>query len=188
MRCFTKPLAWCRVAMFAFASAGMMVSPVVGQQILTTGHPVPKTPVAPRNTIRDVKLDSSQRLHGEVRDAQGKLLPNTDVVLWQGSTLVNRTRTDAKARFHFPAVRGGQYRIATPDVTVECRAWTAELAPPNAGESLLVVANLYSARGQQPINEVFCFNPFLMGTIVAAAIAIPIALHDSGDGQLPDGS
>ena len=187
MRCFTKPLAWCRVVMLTIACAGMMVSPVIGQQIFPTKHPVPETPV-PRNTVRDVKLDRTQRLHGEVRDAQGQLLPNTDVVLWRGATLVNRTRTDAKARFQFPEVRGGLYRVATPDVTVACRAWTAELAPPNAGESLLVVANLYSARGQQPINEVFCFNPFLMGTIVAAAIAIPIAIHDSGDGQLPDGS
>ena len=122
-----------------------------------------------------------------MRNAQGQLQLDTDVVLWQGNQMLQRTRTNERGQFRFTRLRGGMYRIATPDITLACRAWTAKLAPPSARQSLLVVANMYSARGQQPINEVFCFNPFLMGTIVAAAIAIPIAVHDDGDGQLSDG-
>ena len=139
-----------------------------------------------RSLTFDVALDAQGSLFGEVRDGQGKAQRNTDVVLWQGNQMIQRTRTNGQGQFYFANLQGGIYRIATPDVTLECRAWTSQLAPPSARESLLVVANMYSARGQQPINEVFCFNPFLMGTIVAAAIAIPIAIHDSGDGELSD--
>jgi len=136
----------------------------------------------------DVKLDAKRGLHGELRDAQGKLMPKTDVTLWQQKQLKQRTLSDAQGRFRFTEVRGGIYQIATPEAAITCRAWTAQAAPPHARESLLIVTNIYSARGQQPINEVFCYNPFLMGTIIAAAIAIPIAIHDSGDGNFESGT
>jgi hypothetical protein len=160
----------------------MFVSPLTAEQ------PIPVPPAKQRPLVLDVGLDANRALRGEVRDAQGQAQANTDVVLWKKDVIVQRTRSDGKGRFRFRDLKGGHYQIATPDSKVACRAWTAGHAPPSARKSLLIVANVYSARGQQPINEVFCFNPFLMGTIIAAAIAIPIAVHNSGDGQLQDGS
>lgn len=178
---------WLRLAVVSMACLGMISAPVVAQTpIPASGRVVPGRPAKPM--MLDVALDAGGSLRGEVRNEQGQVKPDADVVLWKGMDVLQRVRTDARGRFQFDRLRGGQYRIATADVTIACRAWTAGLAPPAARQSLLVVANMYSARGQQPINEVFCFNPFLMGTIIAAAIAIPIAVHDSGDGQLPDGS
>ena len=197
------PLHWGRSTLVVFATLGMSISPVVqpalAQQPVPARQPIRKSPksigkllakdavVAKRDLALDLALDLNGSLTGEVRNAQGQLEIDTDVVLWRGNQMLQRTRTNARGQFRFTNLPGGLYRIATPDITLECRAWTATLAPPGARQSLLVVANMYSARGQQPINEVFCFNPFLMGTIVAAAIAIPIAVHDDGDGQLSDG-
>ncbi len=208
---FRMMLRRTRTALVAMSCAGMLSSPILAQQPVqstNTGQPAKRAgnvlanvasvggSTAPakmyaRKSVPlafDVALDRSGSLRGEVRDEQGKLQIDADVVLWQGSRMLQRTRTNERGKFQFTKLRGGEYRIATPDATIACRAWVSTLAPPNARESLLVVANMYSVRGQRPINEVFCFNPFLMGTIVAAAIAIPIAVHDSGDGQLADGS
>jgi|GEM_PF-3094914 len=213
MGIWKMPLRWGRSTLVVLASFGMSISPMV--QSALAQQPIPplrapaatrQAPIATKQSTRsiseliakdavvakrelalDLALDAQGSLSGEVRNEQGQLQVDTDVVLWQGSRMLQRTRTNQRGQFRFTRLRGGMYRIATPDVTLACRAWTAKLAPPNARQSLLVVANMYSARGQQPINEVFCFNPFLMGTIVAAAIAIPIAVHDDGDGQLSDG-
>lgn len=171
-----------RSTLSALVCVQVLVSPLMAQQ------PIPALPGPGQPLVLDVGLDANRGLRGEVRDAQGQSQANTDVVLWQKDLMVQRTRSDSQGRFRFRDLKGGHYQIATRDSKVACRAWTAGHAPPSARESLLIVANVYSARGQQPINEVFCFNPFLMGTIIAAAIAIPIAIHDSGDGQLPDGS
>lgn len=169
-------------ALITLACAGTIASPLVAQQPRLVAQA--KT----RGLVFDVQLDDGHGLRGEVRGANGQLKKGTDVALWKETSLMGQVRTDSQGQFRFAELRGGRYRVATADSVVACRAWTAGLAPPNARQSLLVVTNVYSTRGQQPINEVFCFNPFLMGTIVAAAIAIPIAVHDSGDGQLPDGS
>lgn len=203
---FRMMLRRSRSALVAMSCAGMLSSPVLAQQPVpstNTGSPIPRVAnastggsTAPAKMFArksvplafDVALDRNRSLSGEVRNEQGQLQVDTDVVLWRGSEMLQRTRTNESGKFQFTELRGGEYRIATPDATIACRAWVATLAPPNARESLLVVGNMYSVRGQRPINEVFCFNPFLMGTIVAAAIAIPIAVHDSGDGQLADGS
>jgi hypothetical protein len=42
---------------------------------------------------------------------------------------------------------------------------------------VLVVADSAVARGQRPIGEILC-NPVLIGLLIAAAIAIPIAVHN----------
>ena len=179
-----KSFSWLRSMMVALACIGFVVPPACGQTLVASATQATFKPPL----VLDVELDEANVLHGEVRDAQGQVQANTDVVLWQGKKLISRTRTDDNGRFRLMVPRGGRYLLATPDISIECRAWIAGLAPPDARQSLLVTSNTYSVRGQQPINEVFCFNPFLMGTIIAAAIAIPIAVHDSGNGQLPDGS
>ena len=138
--------------------------------------------------VLDLELAEGGVLRGEVWGSQGHAQIATDVVLWRDDEMIARDRTDTDGKFRFRGLRGGRYRITAADSVLPCRAWRQGAAPPGARESILLVANMYSARGQQPINEVFCFNPFLMGTVIAAAIAIPIAVHDSGDGQLADGS
>lgn len=173
-----------RASLSTLACLGMLAAPLwaadpgIVLQSVKTSKPL----------ALDVKLDSQRGLSGEVRDTQGKLQARANVQLWQRKQLLQRVQADATGKFRFADVRGGFYRIQTAQSGVACRAWTAVAAPPAARESLLVVTNIYSARGQQPINEVFCYNPFVMGTIIAAAIAIPIAVHNSDDDDAADGS
>jgi hypothetical protein len=44
----------------------------------------------------------------------------------------------------------------------------------------MMVSSPQLVRGQQPISAVFS-NPLLIGLIIAAAIAIPVAIHNSQD-------
>lgn len=171
-----------RSTMMLLACLGLLTSPVLAAE------PVVPGPNVNQRLVMDMVLTEAGGLRGEVWDSLGHPQIAADVMLWKDTELVGQTRTDADGQFQFEGLRTGMYRLATPEATVACRVWGKTVAPPNARQSLLVVTNMYSARGQQPINEVFCFNPFLMGTIIAAAIAIPIAVHDSGDGQLADGS
>ena len=140
-----------------------------------------------RTAIRDVALDQKQTLRGEVRNVDGQVQPAMDLVLWRESGAVRRTRTDRSGRFAFHQLKGGTYTILTPTSSTTCRVWTAEVAPPQARPAILVLSGVRSHRGQRPLEEAFVFNPFIMGTIIAAAIAIPIAIHNSGD-DLPSGS
>ena len=175
-------LRWLRSALILLACFGLLASPVVAAEPIV--RPAPSS----QKLIMDLVLAEGDVLRGEVWNSSGHAQIATDVVLWKDADLIGRTLTDADGKFRFEGLPTGLYRIATPDATIACRVWSERVAPPNARQSLLIVTNMYSARGQQPINEVFCFNPFLMGTIIAAAIAIPIAVHNSGDGQLADGS
>jgi len=51
---------------------------------------------------------------------------------------------------------------------------------------LTVVADQQVVRGQQPFSAIFT-NTLFIGLVIAAAIAIPIAVHNSQDDQ-PSGS
>jgi hypothetical protein len=139
-------------------------------------------------SIPDVALDSANSLHGEVRDEQGQPQVDTDVLLWQEAAAVKRTRTDRQGHFVFPHLTGGAYRILTPTASTACRAWTLQAAPPQARRRLLLVSDAGLARGQQPMNEMFIFNPLVMASVIAAAIAIPIAIHNSNNDDRPPGS
>jgi hypothetical protein len=62
--------------------------------------------------------------------------------------------------------------------SVTCRAWTHAAAPPAATDQLTVVDGPPLIRGQQPFSAVFT-NPLFIGLVIAAAIAIPIAVHNA---------
>ena len=167
----------------ALACFGMLAGPLMADDPHRILSPQDKG----RPLIHDVALDANRSLHGEVRDVDGKVQPNTDVSLWLGAVMVQRARTDRFGHFVFRGLRGGAYQIRTAATSFTCRAWTAATAPPRAQTTILLLSNTGSVRGQQPLNEAFAFNPFLMGALIAAAIAIPIVLHNS-DQDLPEGS
>ena len=189
MRRYTRVVAFWRATMLALACLGLVASPALGQHGGSQPSPNRKTTMTIKRASKpDVKLDQKGSLVGHLLNSSGQPIAQATMTLWKGDSRLERTRTDEQGRFRFTRLRGGPYRIATERNFVEFRAWPAQIAPPRAADRLLVAPNTLTARGQQPLNEAFAFNPFLMGTIVAAAIAIPIAVHNSGDGQLPDGS
>ena len=134
--------------------------------------------------IVDVRLDGQRLLRGTVVDTAGQPVAARPVVLQPPDGTVFNTQTDAAGGFVFRDVRGGVHRLVTGDRCVTCRVWTPAAAPPAAAGQLIVVAEPPVVRGQQPFSAVFT-NPLFIGLVVAAAIAIPIVVHNAQDDHPP---
>jgi hypothetical protein len=164
---------------------------------LGDGPPAPTAAVqgAPSMYIADVALDEAGGLNGQAVTTQGQPLVNQTVVLDNGLTRAAAT-TNEQGQFRFDNVRGGAYRVQLADHTQYCRAWRAGTAPPIANGGLMVVQGDQSVLGQycgtpvgcgSPVGAGFAgfrealHNPLVVGGIIAAAIAIPVALHNSDD-------
>ncbi len=148
--------------------------------------PISGAGTAATTGIIDVRLDEHGAIHGRVLDAAGQGLAERPVVLQQVGGAVFRAQTDAAGRFVLQQVSGGVHQLTTGHGTVTCRVWTHTAAPPSATDQLTVVAGEPVVRGQQPFSCIFT-NPLFIGLVVAAAIAIPIAVHNAQDDQ-PSGS
>jgi hypothetical protein len=136
----------------------------------TTGIPV------------DVGLDTNGRLTGQVLDGQGRPLANEPVAIQSiNGPMKLQTTTDAQGRFLVDSISAGTFQILSRNGCTICRCWTSKAAPPSAQKEVLVVSGNPVERGQKPISEFFYSTPVLFGLIVAAAIAIPIAIHNSKD-------
>jgi hypothetical protein len=148
--------------------------------------PVSTAAMAAPAGIVDVRLDAHGAIHGHLLDAFGHGLADRPVVLQQVGGAALQTQTDAAGRFVLRRVGGGVHQLTTGHGTVTCRVWTHAAAPPSATNQLTVVADQQVVRGQQPFSAIFT-NPLFIGLVIAAAIAIPIAVHNSQDDQ-PSGS
>ncbi len=138
--------------------------------------------------IRDVELKYGGLLIGRLLDANGRPHPDAEVsVLTAGKTLAT-TRTDAEGVFAVSKLRGGVHEIQTAENVQVCRLWAHDTAPPGVAKSIDVVSGDDVVRGQYgppPGNrmlkkaKVWATNPFIVGGVVAAAVAIPVALSDN---------
>lgn len=139
----------------------------------------PVLPAAGAVAVHDVALDAEGRLVGQAVDAQGRLLVAEPVVALQNGQAVSQTSTDQEGRFVITGLGGGLYQISTSQSSNVCRVWAPNTAPPIATTQLLLTASDDVQRGQRPAIDLL--HPILIGLIIAAAIAIPIALHDDND-------
>jgi hypothetical protein len=104
----------------------------------------------------------------------------------QGLDLVT-SPTSSNGQLQFAGLSGGLYSLRIADQVSYVRVWTAAAAPPSASVQLLVVLGDDVQRAQQPFCNLFGQEPIMIGLLIAAAIAIPIAVHNSGT-DVPDGS
>jgi hypothetical protein len=139
--------------------------------------------------VTDVALDETGALNGQAVNMQGQPLAGATVVLDDGRTQTTAT-ADAQGRFRFPELRGGAYRVQTGQQMKMCRAWKAGTAPPAANRGLMIVDGDQAVLGQYCATPVgggasrlreIMYNPLVIGGVIAAAIAIPVALHNSDD-------
>lgn len=165
-----------RTAVVSLACLTWILPPGAG----LASHPNSPAPSRATEGVYDVRLGEDGALTGHLTDASGNQLAHQTIVLHQGGKLVAHARTDDSGEFAFARVSGGVYQISTGASTVVCRAWTSEAAPPVAGDQITMIANPPTVRGQQPFGAVFS-NPLLVGLVIAAAIAIPVAIHNSQD-------
>lgn len=145
----------------------------------------------PSTIYRDVRLKGPrQQLSGTVLDETGQPRSGADITVSRAQRVVVRGRTDTKGRFRITGLSGGMYHLTVGEQVVAVRAWTDGAAPPIAQDELNVTPNVdpLVVRGQRPFCELFGPEPLLLGVLIAAAIAIPIAVHDSGSDDVPNGS
>lgn len=148
--------------------------------------PVSSAGTASPAGIVDVRLDEYGALHGRLLDPAGQSLAGRPAVLQQAGGAISRTQTDASGGFVLQRVSGGVHQLTTEQGAVTCRVWTHAAAPPSASDQLTVIAGQPVVRGQQPFSCIFT-NPLFIGLVIAAAIAIPLAVHNSQNDN-PSGS
>ncbi len=178
----------------------------IGMAVLPPAWGAQPTMPAPASTVpvRDVQLNSQGQLSLRIVDSNGQSLAHQPVALLQGTTVVLTGATDSQGDFLATNLRGGLYRVQTNRSVSSVRCWAFGTAPPTATKSLFVAIPGRVTRGQcngdgcegcelccepcavgVPGPEPFCsilgHEPLMIGLLVAAAIAIPIAVHDSGD-------
>lgn len=134
----------------------------------------------------DVRLDEAGAVRGRLLDTAGQPLAHRPIVLHTSDGMRRIAATDAAGQFVLPGVTAGIQRLTAEDAVLNCRIWTHAAAPPAAMDHVTLIADQTIVRGQQPFSAIFT-NPLFIGLVIAAAVAIPIAVHNSQDDR-PSGS
>jgi hypothetical protein len=169
----------------AFAVGLSSLGLILPIEILNAAPPVP-TPsaahvVKPKaEPVSDVKLDGAGYLHGMVVDLQGQPLANATVIVSQGKRDLAKIRTDGQGRFSAGPMARGSYLLKSRGQSRAVRAWMPQMAPPSAGQLAVLITGPDIVRGQMPLEDFFASDAFIITGLVAAMIAIPIAIHNSG--------
>ena len=175
-----------RLRVFTTVLVGLScVGLILPAPILNAAPPVSTArtlrPVEPRaKSISDVKLDAAGYMHGVVVDLQGAPVANATVVVSRGKRDMLKVGTDKLGRFSAGPMGRGTYLMKSGGQGRIVRAWTPQVAPPAAREQALLITGSEVVRGQMPLEDFFASDAFVMTGLVAAMIAIPIAVHNSG--------
>jgi hypothetical protein len=116
-----------------------------------------------------------------VLNAQG--VPQAQVKVAVGKTNQQPTfvSTDETGRFNVAGLSAGTYQVQTSHGSSVYRVWAPHTAPPSAQPGVLVVNSDQVVRGYGHNYDGWRWlaNPWVMGLIVASAIAIPLATESS---------
>ena len=89
--------------------------------------------------LRNIALQSSNSLHGQVVDSEGMAQANAEVWISREEGRTTKTRTDASGRFTASDLAAGVYRIETAAGGGRFRLWNPKTAPADALSNLLLV-------------------------------------------------
>ncbi len=166
-----------RESMFRTLMASLCCLSMLSGQVAQAAGPR----VVQTSRIADVALNSAGTLHGQVLDAQGIPQANIKVALARNDQRATHVTTDAAGAFVVAGLTAGVYEIRTEHGSSVCRVWAPRTAPPSAQAGVLVVNNQHVVRGFGGRGGHILANPWVMGLVVAGAIAIPLALDSSDD-------
>ena len=153
-----------------------------------------ETATAPRT--RDIQLDASGRLVGQLVDREGSPVKSAWIGLRQGQEEPRYVQTNNQGEFAFASMRGGVYQLFSEDAGGLYRVWTAQSAPPiSQPAAMLVTGDTHRGQNNCPPTRQMGLgaghyggaimntlnNPWVFGGAVAAGIAIPIVLSNNDD-------
>jgi hypothetical protein len=166
------------------AVAGLMASPALAGGSANSAAPIggaaaPGPVVTSR--IQDVALGAGGSLNGQVVTTAGAAANGQQVLVRHASLGTVALQAESDGRFAATGLRGGVYQIAAGDAVKVVRLWAPGTAPPTATSEVLVVADGDVLRGQAAVQGPimnFISNPWVIGGVVATAIAVPVALSN----------
>jgi hypothetical protein len=169
--------AWMAVVALVFQPQLLLAKPLPG-----VGEPVIH--------VVDVALGTNGSLRGQLLDRQGQQLPVSKIQITNGHQTWN-TYTSEEGYFRLEGLVGSTYQLQAAGQVHIVRAWAEGTAPPHALKALLIVHDNRVVLGQH-CGTPLCgsaisaakhplANPFILGGLIAAAIAIPVAIHNSND-------
>ncbi len=149
--------------------------------------------------IPDVKLNSDGLFVAQLVSTTGQPLSGRQLKISDRSNSLTTATTSPQGRVAVPGLNGGVFKVAYGNQSTILRLWTCNAAPPNAVSDLLLVQNQTVTRGQcdcgdvcsggcdvamnpdgpNPFSGILGQEPMMIGLLVAAAVAIPIAVHNS---------
>lgn len=182
-----KRTGFFKAGMLALACSGMLLPPPVLHAAVADQAPGQRVAV-PASTAVDVELHPGGVLLGQVLDAGGNPSPGIPVSLHLLGREVATTVTDQSGCFRVSGLRGGTLEIVAGPHRGVFRIWAPNTAPPSMLASKSVVLGGQQVRGQcdtggpcdsgGPIGYWLC-NPWIIAGLVAAAVAIPVAIHNN---------
>ncbi len=156
-----------RSVMISLATVGLCMP-----QVAFAAAPTPTPPVV------DIALTDGGVLHGQVVDLQGSGVAGIPVSVKAQNQEVVRTTTTDGGRFSVKGLRGGVYQLAAAQGQGVYRMWAANTAPPSAQKDAIVYTQ--GGYGGGGGLKMFLSNPIVIAGLIATAIAVPVALANSG--------
>jgi hypothetical protein len=171
---------------------GIIKALTVGLAVLGCCLPQPllaATGVGSGPVVVDVRLQRGPEgnvLVGQVLSPRGLIQANVPVSLYVGKQKVGAGKTDAKGSFAFSGLRGGLYQVVTAGGRGAYRVWVPGTAPPSARSRAVVIAGEGMVRWQFSGGlKYWLANPWVIGAVVAVAVAVPVAIHNANHDDEP---
>ena len=131
--------------------------------------------------VRDVVTTKRGIFTAQVRSSSGSPLHSETVSLSRDNQVIATALSADDGNVSFAGLDTGLYELQVGGSIQYVRLWHPRKAPPSAIHRLLLVKDRDVQRAQQD----FCCcllgqEPIMIGVLIAAGIAIPLAVHESG--------
>ncbi len=178
---FVPPIALARIQMMKnikYSLAFVALLPLLFPLNAWSVNPAARK-TAKVKTNTDIALTRDNTLNGRLFDETGNPVGGMSVAIYSQGHMTAATVSDQAGSFSLVTNRGGVYELRAGNEVQIIRLWHHDTAPPSAESTIQLRVGEETVRGQRPIESLFCFQPWFLGLLIAAAIAIPIAVHDS---------
>lgn len=136
--------------------------------------------LAINKTVSNVALQDNV-LQGALVDASGQAIAEASVTLSRMDQVIDQQVTDAEGRYAFENVQAGYYQVRSAAGMELVRTWEADSAPNGARQGVIQTADRNVARGQFGQHGLTGAQKLMIGGVIGAAIAIPIAVSNNDD-------